>query len=384
MYNNNDEMYEVSDFDEDVELRKELIEEAKNIDPSSDWNAVMRQISDLKRRWKRISYWESAYEEQLAEEFDGYLEVFYKKRREGFLSSQQVKEDLIAQAKKIANEDNFNKATEEMNQLMEQWKESGSAGKDTDDALWEEFNKARQSFFDRKHNHWEEMKNKFENALKVKEELIVKAASLADSEDWKKTSDEFKSLMDQWKAAGNAGREHDDRLWNEFNESRQKFYARRTGHYDQLHATQDQNYASKKALVDQAAAIVENKEFTKESTAKMKELQNEWKSFGSCGRDREDEIWSEFRTTMDNYFRGLKEWNEQKQTMWRQRMQEIRNRKQDMIQNQRRQISRMEHEMVGLLGQRAIDEMQEDIKDREEFIKELEAEIEEIDKKLAK
>lgn len=38
--------------------------------------------------------------------------------------------------------------------------------------------------------------------------------------------------MDAWKAAGNAGREFDDDLWNAFNEARQKFYAKRNEFYE--------------------------------------------------------------------------------------------------------------------------------------------------------
>ena len=49
MYNDNDEMFEVSDFDEDIHRREALIEEAKSIPVSSDWNEVMHQVSDLRR-----------------------------------------------------------------------------------------------------------------------------------------------------------------------------------------------------------------------------------------------------------------------------------------------------------------------------------------------
>ena len=71
MYNDHDE-FEVNDYDEDIRRREALIEEAKSIEISSDWNTVFREISDLKRKWKRIPYWDSAYEETLMEEFDGY------------------------------------------------------------------------------------------------------------------------------------------------------------------------------------------------------------------------------------------------------------------------------------------------------------------------
>ena len=46
-----------------------------------------------------------------------------------------------------------------MNELMQQWKASGTAGKETDDELWDAFNAARQKFFDRKHEHWENLQH---------------------------------------------------------------------------------------------------------------------------------------------------------------------------------------------------------------------------------
>ena len=70
MYEDNDNLYLVSDMDEDIKKRKELIEEAKNINADKNWNEIYRQISDLRRKWKRISSWESAYEDSLNEELN--------------------------------------------------------------------------------------------------------------------------------------------------------------------------------------------------------------------------------------------------------------------------------------------------------------------------
>ena len=64
----------------------------------------------------------------------------------------------------------------------------------------------------------------------------------------------------KWKAAGSAGREHEDRLWNAFNESRQKFYDRRGEYYDQLHEQQDGKYEEKRRLVEQANEIAQRGE----------------------------------------------------------------------------------------------------------------------------
>ena len=384
MYNDHDEMYEVDDMDEDIKSREALIEEAKQINPEAEWNEVFREISDLKRRWKRIHYWESEFEDKLAEEFDSYIDVFYQKRREGYENSQSLKQELIERAKVVCESNEWNKATQEMNDLMLQWKAAGSAGKEIDDALWESFNEARQKFFDRKHDHWENLQSQFENAKTVKQELIKKAEALADSVDWQKTSEAYRELMDQWKAAGSAGKQHEDALWKQFNDIRQKFYDRRGEHYDLLHEEQGQKYAQKKALVETAKEIAASGEFTKEHTEQMKNLGVEWKKIGSCGKEKEDHIWKEFRTIMDGYFDGLKQWNEQRHAQWRQRMQETRARKQELIANQKRQIKHMQDEMVGLLGQRAIDEMEESIADKEDFIAELEEEVADIDKRLEK
>ena len=83
-----------------------------------DRNTVFREISDLKRRWKRISYWDSAYEETLNEEFDSYMDAFYAKRREGYQSNQAIKQELIDRAEKVAASDDWNQATEEMNDFL--------------------------------------------------------------------------------------------------------------------------------------------------------------------------------------------------------------------------------------------------------------------------
>lgn len=383
-YENND-VYEedVRDFDVDIEQRKALIEEAKQIEDTGDWSALNRELSDLQRRWRRIYYWESAYEDTLEEEFDALIDKFYAKRRELYAGVEEAKKDLIKQAKALMNSADWNRATDAMKDLMTQWKAAGSAGKEKDDVLWEEFNDARNTFFDRKHAHWEDMQTKFEQARKVKEELIEEAKKLEDSTAWQASGNAFKELFARWKAAGSAGRECEDDLWNAFNASRQKFYAARDAYYGELHEKQDALYKQKEELLAKAKEIAENTLFTREDTAAMKQLSVDWKAVGFTGKERDDEIWKSFRDVMDTYFAGLKQFNESKHAQWRQRMEDRRMRKTELIQEQKRQIQRIERDMVGLLGECAIEDAKERIADKEDFIKTLEAEIEELDKALA-
>lgn len=382
MYNENDEMYEVDDFDADIQRKQALLAEAKSIDMDSDKDDVGRKVNDLKRKWKRIGYWESEYEEQLLEEFEAILDVYFSKRKANFQSNEAMKEDLIAQAKVLSKTSEWNQGVRGMNDLMAQWKEVGSCGKEKDDALWDLFNKERQVFYDRKRENWENLQVKFSNAREVKQNLIKEAAALATSSDWQSTSEKYRLFMKQWKDAGSAGKEYEDTLWNDFNDVRQAFYTRRDEYYESLRDEQAKYYEQKDALLQKARAIVETKEFTKEQTAQMKALSIEWKTIGNCGKDKEDKVWKEFRFVMDAYFNGLREFNEQKHAQWRQRMLDVRKHKLELLLKQKQQITYLQREATTLLGQRAVDEMMEEIKDKEEFIAELEEQIADIDKTL--
>ncbi|MDD6466666.1 MAG: DUF349 domain-containing protein [Erysipelotrichaceae bacterium] len=383
MFRENEEVLLDRDLDEEIQKRKDLVEEVKQLS-GDNWQDTSKKLNQLKRRWKQISYWESAYEDQLEEEFNSYVDALYKKNRESNQMNAEKKEALIAEARKLMNTSDFKVGTNEMNELMNQWKAVGSADKETDDALWAQFNEARQVFFDRKHQNWEETKAKFAQAKEKKQELIEKAQALQESTEWQKTNDALKALLEEWKTVGNAGKEFDQELWQQFQAARQVFYERRNQYYDELHATQNQHYEAKAALVQQVQEIVDAKSYTKEHTERVRELQAQWKTIGSCGKEKEDEIWGQFRGLMDEYYSGLKQWNEERHNQWRQRMLDARKRKLELIDKQKRQLQYMKQDMVGLLSQRAIDDMQERMADKEDFIAELENDIKDIDEKLAK
>lgn len=382
MENLNEEIFEFDDMDEDIQKKKELIEIAKQLAEGDLTSDALRQINDIKRSWNRIHYWESTLEDDMRDEFEGYVEVVYGKRNELFKNSKEAKEALIARAAELSKAEDLGAVTAEMNGLMDEWKAAGSAGKNTDDELWEQFQAARQVFYDRKHEAWQNQNERFEKARETKAALIEKANELKTSTEWQKASNQFKNLMNEWKAAGSAGRKYEDALWKEFNGARQEFYAARNVYYQELQAVQQENYDQKAALVDEAQSILDSGDFVKENTERMKELSQEWKKIGYCGRERDDNIWKAFRAVMDQYFDKLKENNEQRHADWVSRMEEAKDRKRDMIANQKRQIERLEDDLNGLISQARAESINDQIADKEDFIARLESEIEDIDSKI--
>lgn len=374
---------EFEDMDANIDKKQALVEESKKVNEMEDFNEAFHFVNELKKQWKKIPYGESLAEEKLRDEFEANIEKVFAKQKEFTQKIVGAKEELIKEAEKTSLSDDFKKATEKMTSLMDSWKQAGNAGKKTDDELWEKFNAARQKFYDRKHENWERQAAQFETAKKVKEELIVKAKEIQDSQEWQETSARFKELMDSWKQAGNAGREFDDDLWNAFNEARQNFYTKRNAYYDQLHEEHAQKYAQKQELVSKAKEIAATQQYTRQNTADMKELGVKWKEIGFCGKGKEDEIWKEFRSVMDEYFDGLKKSNENRQAQWRSRMEENVKRKEEQIANQKRQIARLQEDMLGLVSEATVQDLKEQVEDREAFIAQLQTEIEDIQKKLA-
>lgn len=372
------------DMDEDIKKKEALVAEAESIQEFDNAQEANRHINQLRKKWRQVHYWESEYEEDLKNRFEAALDVFYAKYREAEKESEAAKRELIEKAKDLVKSENLKQATKEQQDLLEEWKKIASAGKELDDALWNEFQTARQAFYDRKQEAWETMHENFEKAKEVKKDLIQKAKELEESSEWKKTSEKFRTLMTEWREAGFAGKEENDNLWEEFNTSRQKFYSRRNAFYDSLHEQQNANLKEKQALIEQARAIKDSEDYSRENTATMKALTITWKSIGSCGKNKDDKIWAEFREINDIYFDGLGKANAQRIQQRQDRMKEARQRKADLINNQKKQISRLQESMYGLVSEQEMKDIEKQIAQKEEFIQELEAQIEDIDEKINK
>ena len=369
---------------DDISKKEEILKEAKEIPADADYKDVMPTISALQKKWRRIGEGESAYEESLRKQFDEVLDVFYAKQKEALKDVVTAKEELIKKAEALVDSKDLNKATNEINALFDEWKKLGYTDKKTDDELWAKFNTARQSFYDNRHELREQMAAKMQDAVKVKEELITKAEELADSTSWKKTTKAMDALMEEWKAAGYAGKEHNDELWDKFRAARKKFYDARSDFYAKQNAEFAEKVKSKQELIEKAKAIVEQNAYSRENSDKLKELSAAWKEVGFSGRDKEEKLWNEYKGTLDTYYAGLKAFNEQKHTDWLNRMESVKSRKVDMIEKQKKQLTWMERELTSVIGEAAFEEMQLDIEDKKAFIEQLEAELKELEDKIAK
>jgi len=96
---------------------------------------------------------------------------------------------------------------------------------------------------------------------KTKKQAIAREASaIVSSTDWKKTGDQFRSLLEEWKSAGHAGPD-EERLWREFQSARNKFFDRRKAHFDKLNREREAAKHAKEQHVRDAQRLAESSDW---------------------------------------------------------------------------------------------------------------------------
>jgi hypothetical protein len=170
--------------------------------------------------------------------------------------ARQVKEQIAAEAEQIAAGTDWRNGANRLRDLLERWKSLPRLDKPADDALWRRFSSARTAYTRRRKQHFGELNEKREAAKAVKEKLATEAESLADSTEWGATAGRFRDLMRQWKAAGPAHKDVDDRLWARFRGAQDTFFGARDAANAELEVEFAANQKVKEGLLAEAEALL--------------------------------------------------------------------------------------------------------------------------------
>jgi hypothetical protein len=136
--------------------------------------------------------------------------------------------------------------------------------------------------------------------------LAQQAESLADSDNWKETSQVLRDLTDQWKAIGLTDKERSDALWNRIEAARTKFFDRKRAHQEDQGKEMLQNLDLKMELVEKAEKLATSESW-KETTETFKNLMDDWKKIGRTMHDKNEELWNRFITAKNTFFDNKKQ-----------------------------------------------------------------------------
>ena len=207
------------------------------------------------------------------------------------------KEALAAEAEDLAeNSTEWKAAGDRIRAILEEWRGIRGIDRATDDELWKRYSRARDSFNRRRGSHFAELDRNRAQARKIKEELVERAEALKDSTDWGHTARAYRDLMTEWKAAGRAPREVDDKLWERFRAAQDHFFEARNAINAERDRKFEANAEAKNALIAEYDSLIDPAKGLGAAKAKLRELQDKWDEIGFVPRGRvrefEDKIGS--------------------------------------------------------------------------------------------
>ena len=290
--------------------KEELLEKAKELAENPDAEGAFFQAKQLRKKWGKVrEEEESLYDKEMLEKFNEYLSKINVAEGEAFGSIEERKKDIINRAKETLSLNNFKKATEAMNNLMDEWKASGRTNKEKDDELWEEFREVRNQFFDNRSEYYKKLVEQYEVNKEAKKELIEKAKEANKLENFKEIANTMDQLMEQWKKVGRAGKE-DDALWKEFSQERKTFYNNRNAYYSSLKEQFAKRVEQKQEIIEKARKNLAISSFSDEEFEEMKDLRKQWREVGNAGKENENDLWEAFNKVMTTYFDNAKYYRE--------------------------------------------------------------------------
>ena len=194
-----------------------------------------------------------------------------------------TKEAIVAEAESLAESDRWKASGDRLRELFDAWKAAPRIDRKRDDELWTRFRTARSTFDKRRRAHFAHLDSERADVATRKDKIVTEAEALAGSTDWGATSGRFRTLMDEWKAAGRAGREDEERLWSRFRAAQDAFFAARNAVWAERDSGQRANLAAKEALLAEAEALVPVTDLRAAKTA-LRSIQERWEKAGHVPR----------------------------------------------------------------------------------------------------
>jgi hypothetical protein len=281
--------------------------------------------------------------------------------------AREAKEKLVAQAEKLAEGDDWRHGANRLRDLLEQWKAIPRIDRASDDALWRRFSTARTSYTRRRKAHFAQLNEQREGAKAVKERLATEAEALADSTDWGPTAGRYRDLMRDWKAAGPAPKDIDDKLWKRFRGAQDRFFGAR----DAANAALDEEFAAnaevKDALLVEAEALLPALEQSGDIEAAkraFRDIADRWDAAGKVPRSRMKELEARIRK-VEQTIRGHED------EQWRRSDPEKSARADDMVAKLQAAIDEVEANLEKARSagnQKKVAELEENLASRQAFL----------------
>lgn len=210
-------------------------------------------------------------------------------RAEARVAATAAKQALVEEAERIAGGQDWKATGDRLRAIVDDWRGIKGAEKAAETELWRRFASARDGFARRRSEHFAALDSQRKAAVARKTELIEAAQALSESTDWAGTASRYREMLAEWKAAGRASKDADDKLWARFRAAQDAFFARRSA----MHAEQDaglrRNQEAKEGLLGEMESLDPATDLPG-AQRRMRDLLDRWGKAGRAPRASEAEL----------------------------------------------------------------------------------------------
>jgi hypothetical protein len=283
---------------------------------TNEFEQAKQAFVDEGGKAKEFIYEKNADDLKIAELFEKYLKL--KKEEDDKLNREQqknliVRQEIVAKINDLSQmSSNVGAAIKMLQELQTQWKETGAVSPHKYKDLQSEYSKAVENFYYNLKIFRELQEHDLKKNLELKQELLEKIKGVADLENIKEAERLVKIYRNDWEDIGPVPNEKWETLKVEYRKALDEVYGKIKAFYNAAEELKENNLQAKKNLVEKAKTLLAeslggNVGKWNETTNKLIEVQNEWKTIGRTTQKDNDIVWNEFRSVCDEFFNKKKE-----------------------------------------------------------------------------
>jgi len=311
---------------ENLKERLQIIDELKALyqEPNDENSNIFTQFRKLKTRWHNAGPIPKTQAGNVFRTYFHHLDNFYeyldlnKELREmDYVHNLQVRESIIKRAEELVDEENVQKALNELQYLHRLWKEEAvPVAEELREPTWQKFKDLTHKIHERKTELSEKVKAEQEENLKKKQEILDQIEKLSENAvkkshgEWQSGIRKLNALRENFLATGRVPKEENQKMWDRFKAATRDFNHHKNEFYKSLKSGQQENLEKKQELLRIAKEHAQSIDWNN-SVQVIKKVQADWKKIGHVPRKYSDSIWKEFKEACNDFFNRFKERNTQ-------------------------------------------------------------------------
>ena len=297
-----------------LQKKLDILEKIKAMSTSpEEANKSYKDFKALQEEWREIQNVPAENATELWRNYQLYVEQFYdllklnhEAREYDFKKNLEIKTRLCEAAEKLASEEDVVSAFHQLQNLHQEYRETGPVAKELRDEIWNRF-KAASTVINKAHQaHFEAIRAREEENLAKKTALCEKVEAINGEEnngsaDWEAHSKQIIELQAEWKTIGFAPQKMNVKIFERFRSACDAFFTAKAEYYKNLKETYAKNAEKKREIIERAKALMDSTEW-RSTGDKLIALQKEWKTVGSLPKKLGDQLWEEFQGACQHFF----------------------------------------------------------------------------------